>query len=304
MAKKYLVLLVAVLIFAGCKDEIKYGQGFTDDPKQGTIYISVDESFKPVIEQEIKVYESSYPGTHIIASYKPEVECFKDLMKDSTRMVIVAKGLTPVETKYYDDRIYFRPQFAEVAYDAVAVIVNMESKDSVFTFEGLKKLVSGKKDGIIVMDGKNATSTVRFLQDSLLGGGAFGKNVLAVNGSKAVIEAIKQNKNAIGFVGSSWVGNESEPSQREDLKKIRLALVECTKCTEKDLFAKPSQSTITFGQYPLIRPLFYILKENWTGLGSGFMNFMSLERGQLIFRRSGLAPAKMSFLKRTSKIQE
>jgi phosphate transport system substrate-binding protein len=100
------------------------------------------------------------------------------------------------------------------------------------------------------------------------------------------------------------VGNESEPSQREDLKKIRLALVECTKCTEKDLFAKPSQSTITFGQYPLIRPLFYILKENWTGLGSGFMNFMSLERGQLIFRRSGLAPAKMSFLKRTSKIQE
>jgi phosphate transport system substrate-binding protein len=75
-------------------------------------------------------------------------------------------------------------------------------------------------------------------------------------------------------------------------------------CPEKEVFAKPSQSTITYGQYPLARPLCYILKENATGLGTGFMNFMSLERGQLIFRRSFLAPAKMNLSRRSGKIKE
>ena len=293
-----------MFFFAGCKNENKQKNNLSDDPKQGTIYISVDESFKPVIEQQIKVYKSSNPDANIIASYKSEVDCFKDLMKDSTRMIIVAKGLSKEEIGYFENSISYKPQFAELAYDAVSVIVNINAKDSVFSFNELKDIVAGKKKITVVMDGKNATSTVRFLQDSLLKGMPFGNNVVAVNGSEAVIEAIKQSENAIGFVGSSWVGNTTEPKQKEDLKKIRLALLECTKCTEKDLFAKPSQSTVTFGQYPLARPLIYILKENWAGLGTGFMNFMSLERGQLIFRRSGLAPAKMSFLKRNSKIKE
>lgn len=83
-----------------------------------------------------------------------------------------------------------------------------------------------------------------------------------------------------------------------------MALVECVNCIEKDVFAKPSQATITFGEYPLARPLYYILKENATGLGTGFMNFMSLERGQLIFRRAFLAPAKMGFNQRTGKIKD
>jgi len=38
-----------------------------------------------------------------------------------------------------------------------------------------------------------------------------------------------------------------------------------------------------------------VLKENYTGLGTGFTNFLSLERGQLVFRRSYLVPAKNIF---------
>ncbi len=298
------IALWSCLFFVSCTGNKKNKINTYDTPAQGTIYISVDESFKPVIEQQIKVYHSSFPDTKIIASYKSEIDCFKDLMKDSTRMIIVAKGLSKDELNFFENKLSFKPQYAELAYDAVSVIINQQSKDSVFTMANLKNILSGKKNTIAVMDGKNATSTVRFLQDSVLKGTAFGKNVVAVNGSQAVIDAIKQNVNAIGFIGSSWVGNIEEPKQKEDLKTIKLALVECVKCIEKDLFAKPSQATITFGQYPLARPLFYILKENWMGLGTGFMNFLSMERGQLIFRRSGLAPAKISFLKRTSKIKE
>ena len=301
---KQFIAVLTVLLFVACNNASSNKDQSIETTTKGTIHISIDESYKPVIEAQIQVFHSSHPDAHIIVSYKPEVECFKDLQHDSTRMVIVAKGLTKNEVNYYENKLFFQPQFAILAYDAVAVIVNIHAKDSIYTIAQVKEILNGKNNRMAVMDGKNATSSVRYLQDSVLHGVAFGKNVVAANGSDAVIEAVKRNENAIGFVGLSWVGNVYEPKQKEDLKEIRLALIECVKCIEKDIFAKPSQATITFGQYPLARPLFYILKENAAELGSGFVNFMSLERGQLIFRRAGIAPAKMNFLKRQSNIKE
>ena len=275
-----------------------------DSPKQGTIYISVDESFEPVISEQIKVYESTYPDAKIIASYKSEADCFRDLQKDSTRMIIVAKGLTEEERKLFVDKLSYPPQYDILAYDAVSVIINKYAKDSVFTLAKLYDMLSGKDTSKnIVVDGNNATSTVRYLLDSVLHGQNFSKNVMAASGSKAVVDYVAKNENAIGFVGSSWVTNEQDPEQLAYKDKIRFALLECNRNCDSGSFAKPSQATISYGQYPLVRPLYYILKENGNGLGSGFTNYLNLERGQLVFRRSYLVPAKMYFGIRKSNIE-
>jgi len=304
MKKESIYFLFTTICFLAACNNVSRKNIQTDTPSKGTIHISVDESFRPVIEQEIKVYESSFKGAKIIAEYKPEVDCFKDLQSDSTRMVIIARGLKENEIRFYENKLSYQPQFGILAYDAVAAIVNINSKDSVFTMAELKDILSGKRNKTVVMDGNNATSTVRYLQDSILHDAPFGKNVMATGGSDSVVSVISKTENAIGFVGISWVGNPDEPAQVANLKKIRLALLECVKCKEKGLFAKPSQATITYGEYPLARPLYYILKENALGLGTGFMNFMSLERGQLIFRSGGIAPAKMNLIDRSSKIKE
>ena len=121
-----------------------------------------------MIEEQIKVHHSSFPDTKIIASYKPEVECLKDLQNDSTKeIILIARGLTKNETAFFESKLSFQPQFAILVYDAVAVIVNQASKDSVFSIADLKDILSGKSKRIAVMDGKNATSTVRLLQDSI-----------------------------------------------------------------------------------------------------------------------------------------
>ncbi len=302
---KYLMvvsIIMAVSLMVSCNNSKVKAQ--TDTPQQGTIDISVDESFEPVIEEEIKVYESTYPNAHIIAHYKPEAECFKDFEKDSTRLIIVARGLEKKELDYYESLFQFRPQFSLIAYDAVAVIVNQQCKDSVFTMQRLHDILSGKENLIAVMDGKNATSTVLYLKDSILKGEQFGKNVVASKSSEDVINIIKERTDAIGFVGLNWVGDNYDRKQQELLKKIKLGLVECVRCEEKGLFAKPSAASVSFAQYPLARPLYFILKENATGLGTGFTNFLSLERGQLIFRRAFLIPAILNFNKRTTKIDE
>jgi len=50
--------------------------------------------------------------------------------------------------------------------------------------------------------------------------------------------------------------------------------------------------------------LYYIVKENYAGLGSGFSNFLTGEKGQLIFRRAYLAPSRMSLQVRTMDVEE
>ena len=68
-------------------------------------------------------------------------------------------------------------------------------------------------------------------------------------------------------------------------------------------YVKPTQLGILTKRYPLVRGLFYILKENYNGLGAGFVDFMQFERGQLIFKRAYLG-SKMGFAIRDVKINE
>jgi phosphate transport system substrate-binding protein len=276
----------------------------TDTPRKGRIHISVDESFKPVIDSQIQVFEALYPNAKIIAEYKPEAECFKDLIKDSTRMIIVTRGLTEEEEKFYKDSLKYRPTWDKVANDAIALIVSNKSKDTVITLAKLKGILDGTTGDkqIAVFDGLSATSTVRYAVDSILKGKAFdNKKVFAAKSSQDVINFIASNNNAIGFVGVSWIGNKEDTSQLSFLKKVKIAAVECLTCDGKP-YIKPYQANIMRKRYPLVRGLYYILKENYNGLGSGFANFMEYEKGQLIFKRAYLGPAKMNFTIRSAQM--
>ena len=293
-----------ILFFiTGCENSLK---GPTDTLVSGTIHISVDESFKPVMEEQIRVFERSFPGAHIIASYKTEADCFKDLYNDSAnRMVIVTRGLKDEEDVYFLDTLKFYPHWDNIANDAITVIVNSKSNDTLFTLERLRNQLSGKtnREQKIVFDGMNATSTVRFVMDSILKGEKFDTSVVqAVRTSQEVIDYVSKTENAVGFVGISWVGNPEDSAQVKMLNKVKIAYVSCAVCEDQP-FVKPMQASILTRRYPLVRGLYYILKENFNGLGTGFVNFLNQERGQLIFRRAYLG-SRMDFGVRRVRINQ
>jgi len=300
-------IIVLALLLAGCNAKQQQGSPVTDSPTSGTIEISVDESFKPVIDELIRVYESSYPDTKINAHYKPEAECMKDLLRDSaTRMVIMTRGLTVKEARYFQDTLSYVPISDKVAVDAIAIVVNAKSKDTVFSINRLQKQLSGAMgyQQQIIFDGLNATSIVRFAMDSILKGKQFDTGVVrAVKGSQQVLDYVAENENAIGLVGMSWIGNPEDTAQLAMLKKVKISFVKCETCSDSP-YVKPSQFSIMAKRYPLVRGLYYVLKENYNGLGSGFVNFMKYERGQLIFRRAYLWPGIIDFNIRTVKINE
>ncbi len=298
------ILLVSCLVITSCGNNqpVKYPD---DTINSGSIHISADESFKPIIDSQIRVFESSNPKAKIIAHYKPEADCINDLLVDSIRMVIITRALKREEESLLMDKLQFRPLQGKMAFDAVTVLVNNKAKDSIFDMKDISSLLKGTSGYKykVVMDGLTATSTVRFLKDSLLKDQPFGKNVVAATSSEGVIDYVAANPDALGFVGVSWVGNQEDANQLSFKKNVKVASLECTIC-KPVAYVKPYQANIATRRYPLVRGLHYIVKENYEGLGSGFANFLIYERGQLIFRRAFLWPAKMQFEIRNAGISE
>jgi phosphate transport system substrate-binding protein len=291
-----------VLLFHSC------GTADTNQPPdtldEGTIHISADESFKPVIDSQIQVFESSHPKAKIITHYKPEAECLKDFAVDTIRMVIATRGYTPNEERFIQDSMKTYPSKMVIAYDAIAVIVHPQSADTLFTMNEIKDLLLGrsKKNLLPVFDGVSATSTVRFVIDSVLKGQSLGANVTAARSSEGVIDYVSKTKNAVGFIGVSWIGNRDDSTQLSYLQKVKVAQIETPH--DSDIYVSPAQYNIYYRRYPMVRDLVYVLKEKHKGLGHGFSYFLSSQRGQLIFKRAYLMPAQMQFNVRNATLRE
>lgn len=296
------LFLMLVFFLQGCQSNSVADQ--RDTTTSGTIHISVDETFRPVIDSQIKVFESQFPQAKVIVHYKPEADCLRDLNQDSIRMVIVTRGLSDNEERILTDTLSYKPSYGTIAFDAIAVITNNQSNDTAFTMEDIRSMVKGTSGFKykVLLDGTTATSTVRYVVDSLLRGTPLSPNIAATKNSEAVIDHVSNNNDVIGLIGVSWIGNKDDPGQSSFLQKVKIAAIECNGC--QGTYVKPYQANIAMGRYPMIRPLYYILKENYEGLGSGFKNFLIYEKGQLIFKRAYLLPSRMRFEVRDMQITE
>jgi phosphate transport system substrate-binding protein len=297
------IFIFVFFVFPACNQAEENTNRDRND--KGEINISADESFKPVIDAQVQVYEAKYPQVKLKVHYKSEAECLKDLAVDSVRLIIVTRRISNEEHLFLVDSMNVSPEQMMMAFDAIAVIVHPDAEDYRFTMTDVKNILQGKfkKNLIPVFDGLNATSTVRFIIDSVLRGDSLTANALAAKSSEGVIEYVSQHPETVGFIGVSWIGNKDDGQQKSFLTKVRLAELECNGLPGQ--YVQPLQVNIYNGLYPMIRELVFVLKENYRdGLGHGFTNFMTSEIGQLIFRRAYLVPGYMPFIVRPVKLRD
>lgn len=271
---------------------------------RGNIKISVDDSYMPVIAQELNVFDSSYPEAHITAAYKTERQCFDDLFKDSARLIVTSRDLTAAEKKVYEkNNIIVRS--LPVAMDAIAVVVNPASPDSFLTLGQLKQILLGKfsRQYTVVFD-NTQSGTVRYMLDSLIPGQQLPSKTYAVKSNDSVLDYVAKNEHAIGFVGVSHVYNEESTTPEGEFKKgIVVASLKNENDTAINDFYQPYQAWIALKKYPLYRRMYFITRDNWNGLGVGFANFLSNEAGQLIFKQARLVPLRVELRLREAEIK-
>lgn len=232
----FIIGLTLILGLAlSCKDKPKNGR--TDTYSSGTIKFVSDESFCPIIEEEIEVFQSIYPDAKVIPQYTNELDAVNMLMRGKTCLAITTRKFTEREFKNLKDR-KFLPVAIPLAYDGLALIVNNTNPDTIISIKDLRLILSGKVskweklypgsklgDIEVAFDNKQS-STVHFCVDSLLGGRPINSpNIYAVNKSAEVIDFVEKHPNSIGIIGSNWLNDKRDTTNVTFKRNIRVMAV-------------------------------------------------------------------------------
>lgn len=268
-----------------------------DTPKQtyteGVTTIIADESFTPVIEDELYVFRDNYPKANIRVIYKPENELLNLFLNDSVRLAIMARQLNEQEKEIFENkRIIIRVN--RFAVDGIALIINESAQDSIVDVQDIINVMEGRAGKIkgLVFDNANS-STVRYLKELSGIKDLPAKGVYAMKSNPEVIKFVYDNPGTIGVVGMNWL-EQPDPQTEKYVDKLRVMGVRNLKGKPgSDKYYLPDQDNLGSGLYPLTRDLYIINCQGGPGLGSGFASFLAGEKGQRIVLKSGLLPDKI-----------
>jgi phosphate transport system substrate-binding protein len=292
------IWVLGLALLSACGDDASVPK-VTDTLTSGSINISVDETYKPIMDEELKVFMSTYPEAKITVNYKPESEAIKDYLTGTTKLVIVSRELTEEEKKYCLENKNV-PSSLVLAKDAVAVVLHKKAKDTTFSKVQLRGILAGQNQQKYTVVFDNAgSSTLRFIKDSIMKGEPLSKNLYAAKGNQEVIQYVLKNPEAIGFVGLSYISDTMDSTAERFSTDVRIAGI-LNDSTQQ--FYQPYQADIALKLYPLVRKMNYIKNETYPGLATGFSNFLASDVGQLIMGKARLVPMRMSIVIREAAI--
>lgn len=292
-------IVVCLFVSVSCS-----GPGKADDDQtlySGRIKIAVEESLKPIMEEELSVYAALNPEADITPVYCDEVEAVNLLIKDSVRLAVTNRALTPSETDAFHKKKFY-PESVRMAVSALALIVNPQNPDTLLTVGQFRQILGGgitdwkqlnpsSKLGALqlVFDNPNS-GTVNFAIDSICGGRAISSNVKAKQTNEEVIRYVSQTPGAIGVIGANWVGNDADTTRLSFNRAVKVMAVSAADEATADNSFQPYQAYLALKKYPLTHDVYILINDPRGALPTGLMTFLTGDKGQRIILKSGLVP--------------
>lgn len=296
---------------------------------KGSATIVCDDGFRTILEEEIEVFEYSYPESSIIPLFASEAEAIDSLMNDATQAIIVTKELTKEQREYIKAKHKRVVKQKPIAVDAVALIVNKNNPVSALTLDDIGAIMRGdiKKwsqlavndttDIKLVFDNASS-STVSYMREKFLGGeGSIAEktNSFAEKNNAQVFDIVKKDPDAMGIISVSWLGDNLEAAKSVPMDKrmedysnpndtilpsltTEVKILKVSNPTEKNDFSPeaymPYQAYIWSGEYPLVRKVYMVTTASNSTVLYSFYTFVTGYVGQKIISLTGILPYQMN----------
>jgi len=277
--------------------------GLQETPTRGNIKITADESFLPLIDAEVYAFTSLYTNAKIKPQYKPEYDVINDFMNDSVQVIVTSKKLTDDQIQYLRDTLIV-PTTITFAYDALALVINKANNDTLIKYDAVRDIFNGKaltwKDidprsklgKISVIFDNTKSGNIRYFKELFEIKTSLPVNFYAVNTNPEVIDFVSKNPDALGIVSVNWISDKDDSTSMSYARKVKIVALSRA-FVDDGYYYRPQQGFIYDKSYPFVREIYFISRETFTGLGSGFIQWATAEQGQRIVLKSGLVPATM-----------
>ena len=294
--KKILTILMLLVALVSCTPRVEVDHRM----HEGNIDFCCDESYANVLAQQVFVFTRTNPGAFIDMTRCTERDALNALLEDSVRLITMTRRLTASEkNRILENQLNCNE--THIAVDAIAFVVNKNTPDSILTVENIRSILTGEvtqwselfpqsKLGKIqvIFDNRNS-STVRYAVDSICAPDALYNGVAAVDNTLQVVDEVSKRRNAIGVIGAGWINalDSAEVRVRDRVSPVRVK-----KTPDAKAFG-PFQAYIASADYPYFRSIYMINTESNNGLCTGFTIFVAGQRGQKIFEKSNISPARI-----------
>lgn len=291
----------------------------------GSATIFCDDGFRNILEEEIEVFEYSYPESSIIPFYVSEGEAIDTLMADGTQAIITTQELSKQQIEYLKDKFKRVVRQNCIAVDAVALITNKKNPVGALSMQEVGDILNGKITRWNQLAGNDTTaikivfdnaesSTVRYMRNKFLPEGktiSETANSFAQKNNAEVFDVVKTDPNALGVISVSWLGDDLSVAKKVPMDQ-RMAdyqnqtdtiasnltsevnIIKVSNPTEKNDFSpvayKPFQAYIYSGEYPLVRKVYMISTASKSTVLHSFYVFITGFVGQKIISKTGILP--------------
>lgn len=301
------LFVLITLSISGCDfGEIK-SQATTGD-----LRVTADETLKKVMLEEEAEFERLNKEANVELTFLPSRYVTAELINGEVSLIVTSGGFTAEEEKAIKDH-NIEVQTHEFAVDGVAFIVNPNNPITRVTSEDLKKIFTGEYtrwDQIVSQDaeqnlqvkskmtGANANIKLfiqrpnsdfySYVKDTVLNGADYSKKSDICSTSVQMLDAIRNNENAIGISNLGWMGTGNQDILDSTVRPLRISRIYPNGF--QDDFKQFHQGLVFNSEYPYRRVVYVYTTDKGIKLAAGFITFLLNKDGQKVVLKEGMVP--------------
>ncbi len=250
----------------------------------GNITIKGSDTLVRLGQRWAEVYMRENPGIIIQVTGGGSGTGIAALLNNSTDICQASRDMKPKEYKLAQKK-GIAPYRVSVALDGIAIYLNKDNPVNELSAKQLKgiytgeitnwKELGGKDERIILYGRENNSGTYVFFKEHILKGEDYFPYTQTLPGTAAVVNAVEKDVNSIGYGGIAWAkGVKDAAVKKSDDSKAVL----------------PSVKTVSSGEYPISRALYWFFNGKPKGELKKLVNWALSPEGQKIAEEIDYVP--------------
>ncbi|HYM79934.1 MAG TPA: phosphate ABC transporter substrate-binding protein [Candidatus Limnocylindria bacterium] len=230
-------------------------------------------------------YMAAHPGAVIQVTGGGSGTGIAALINGTTDICQSSRPMKDDEKQQLNAKYGQPPQEIMVAKDGLAVYVQEQNPVRELTIQQIKdiytgavtnwKAVGGADVPITAYGRENNSGTYVYFKEHVLNDADFAAAIQTLPGTAAVVNAVAQDPNGIGYGGAAYAKGVREVGIKSDAAGAAVL---------------PTAENVKSGAYPISRGLFYYMRQAPTGAVKEFIDYVLSAEGQKVVTEVGYFP--------------
>ena len=265
---------------------------------QTLIQIKGSDSEVNLVQRLAEVFMKKHPDANIAVTGGGSGTGIAALINKKTDIANSSRDLSPKEEEEAK-KAGVQPFRIIFATDGISVVTHPANPISKLTLEQLGKIFKGEitnwkevggKDAKISLYGRQSNSGTYVFFREFVVKADYSPHMKAMNGNAQIVEAIKKDKDGIGYVAVGYVVDEKGKIM-PGIKILNIATD-----AQSEAYSPAKMENVMSKKYPITRPLNQYTNGNPSGKLSDFIKFELSKEGQEIVRKEGFFPVQKDWM--------